>query len=192
MQIKNIIRLLVVIVLIGLSMYCYIQKQELNKLSDKYQKSVANYKASISKNRAFNLRLNEISDQRDSMGLELAKKSKIKPKNIKQIVYLSSEIKIKDTIKVKDTLNVKLDTILHRSWYIQRLVIEKNTIMTELKTWNEFSGIVYSKRETIDPPSKLFFIRWFQKKHTILECNFKNNNPYDSIRNYKITTIVNE
>lgn len=55
---------------------------------------------------------------------------------------------------------------------------------------NEFTGYISEKREIVGTPSKLFFIRWFQKRHTVLECNFSNKNPYDSIQNYKITNII--
>lgn len=50
--------------------------------------------------------------------------------------------------------------------------------------------IFSSKRETINPPSKVFFIRWFQRKHTVVNATLVNSNKYIRTDKLSFTYIV--
>lgn len=47
-----------------------------------------------------------------------------------------------------------------------------------------------NSRVTIDPPKKFFLCRWFQKKHTVVEVNVIQDNPYCTNRNEKFVKII--
>lgn len=191
MTIKQYIYLIVVIVIIALSVWIKILINENNSKQEQLENAVLNYKASTSTNRVYKLQLEQLTDQRDSLALAFSKVEKIKPKTLKELIYLKSVTKISDTIVLKDTFNLSfIDTTITKHWYSNRIIIGKNLIYSQVGVHNEFVGYVSEKKETIEPPSKIFFIRWFQKKHIILECKFKNLNPYDSIRSYKITNVI--
>jgi hypothetical protein len=53
-----------------------------------------------------------------------------------------------------------------------------NTVALESKVTSEKSVVLYTSRETIEPPKKFFLCRWFQKKHTVVKAVVKENNPY--------------
>lgn len=192
MTIKQYIYLLIAIVIVALSVWVNILIGEIDSKQNQLENAVLNYKASTSTNRVYKLQLEQLTDQRDSLALAFSKVEKIKPKTLKELVYLKSVLKTNDTIFLKDSLKIKIkiDTLIEKQWYSNHLVVDNKEIISNLIVNNEFVGYVSEKKETIEPPSKIFFIRWFQKKHIILECNFKNLNPYDSIKNYKITNVI--
>ena len=106
----------------------------------------------------------------------------IKPKKVKEIVYLESKVNIIDTIRVNDTIFVTgyyLDTTVVKSAYTRLNLTLKYpneiSIGTEIKS--EKTCIFYTKRETVNPPRKFFLFRWFQKKHTITEVEVVEQNP---------------
>ena len=106
----------------------------------------------------------------------------IKPKKVKEIVYLESKVNIIDTIRVNDTIFVTgyyLDTTVVKSAYTRLNLTLKYpneiSIGTEIKS--EKTCIFYTKRETVNPPRKFFLFRWFQKKHTVTEVEVVEQNP---------------
>ena len=50
--------------------------------------------------------------------------------------------------------------------------------------------MVNKKKETINPPKKFFLFRWFQRKHTILEVNMVEKNPYIENKNNRFIEII--
>lgn len=123
------------------------------------------------------------------------KELNIKDKNLKQIQYLLSQSQRADTVVFRDTLfndpTLNIDTMLGDKWYSLKLGLTYPSTIAVTPTFtNEIYTIVSSKKETIDPPKKLFFLRWFQRKHTILEVVVINENPYSTIKQQKFIEIV--
>jgi hypothetical protein len=65
-----------------------------------------------------------------------------------------------------------MDTTVGDNWYSVNLNLSyPGRIALNPSFKSEKYIIVHSKKETIDPPKKFFLLRWFQKKHTILEVD---------------------
>lgn len=151
------------------------------------------------KNKAilYQVSLQELKNSNDSLTRELlnvAKQHNIKKKNINHLSYQTSTITKHDTIVFKDTIfnhNIAIDTTLQDKWYKMTLSLNyPNSIRINPSFQSERYIIAYSKRETIKPPSKLFFIRWFQKKHTIVYVEVEEKNPYITIDKHKYIKIL--
>ena len=126
---------------------------------------------------------------------DVRKELKIKDKNIKQLQYLLSVSTKKDTVLFTDTIfrdkSLALDTIIGDKWYNIRLGLKyPNLIYTEPTFTSEKYIIVNKKKETVNPPKKFFLFRWFQKKHTILEVNMVERNPYIENKNNRFIEII--
>ena len=50
--------------------------------------------------------------------------------------------------------------------------------------------IVDYKKETINPPKKCAIVRWFQKKHKIIEVEVVEKNPYIENKQQRFIEIV--
>ena len=126
---------------------------------------------------------------------DVRKELKIKDKNIKQLQYLLSISTKKDTVLFTDTIfrdkSLALDTIIGDKWYNIRLGLKyPNLIYTKPTFTSEKYIIVNKKKETINPPKKFFLFRWFQRKHTILEVNMVERNPYIENKNNRFIEII--
>lgn len=164
-----------------------------NKLNTKYELSIENIKAynnqlngSNENNRMFKLSIKQLNYFNDSVlnKLKLIQKElKIKDKQLKQLQYSSSIINKKDTLILRDTIfsnpNFELDTIVGDKWLQTKLHLKyPNHIITSPTIVLENYTYIIGKRETVNPPKKFFLLRWFQKKHTVIEIEVKEMNPY--------------
>lgn len=195
-----------IIVLIGLlavSTYAlYNRNQDLKK---EMSVSISNQKAFIAENsslkeenRVFKFTVEQLNYYNDSILQKMndvRKELRIKDRDLKQMQYLLSEASKKDTIVFRDTLfrepTLNIDTLIGNRWYQVRLGLKyPNTITTDPKFVSEKYIIVDYKKETINPPKKCWLLRLFQKKHTILEVNIVENNPYIKEVNNKFVEII--
>lgn len=108
---------------------------------------------------------------------------------------MSSTYTKADTITLTDTLfrdpQVKVDTLVSDDWYSIRLGIKyPSTIMVQPKFKSERSIVVSMKKETVNPPKKFFLLRWFQKKHYILNVDVIEKNPYVQDMSSRYVEIV--
>jgi hypothetical protein len=62
------------------------------------------------------------------------------------------------------------------------------SVKPELKS--EKYVVVSTKRETVNPPKKFFLWRLFQRKHTILNVDIVEKNPYVQNESSKFVKIV--
>ncbi len=88
-----------------------------------------------------------------------------------------------DTIIVKDTLfrdpTISIDTTLLNEWYSVNVNLQyPSKIIVAPSFKSKKYIIVSSRKETVNPPKKFFLLRWFQKKHTVLQVDVKENSPY--------------
>jgi hypothetical protein len=49
---------------------------------------------------------------------------------------------------------------------------------------------VSTRRETVNPPKKFFLLRWFQKRHTVLNVDVIEKNPYVEGQTSKYVEII--
>lgn len=187
----------------GLIVY---QRAELTKYKELYNKELQNVEAYRISNsgleediREFKMSINDLRASRDSVDRELAKtidKLKIKDKDIEYLQYQVKTAQRTDTIALVDTIFVPethLDTLLGDKWYSLKLQLEyPSTIIASPSFTSEQQVIVNSKKEYNNKPSKWFFIRWFQKKHTVVEVNIEEKSPYIINKKNKFIKVIKE
>lgn len=125
---------------------------------------------------------------------EAKEQLKIKDKNLKQLQYINANTSKTDTIIMRDTIfkdNLNIDTTLQDRWYNLDLSLKyPGTIIVNPTFNNETMIFVSSKKETIKPPKKWWIQRIFQKKHTVINIDVVENNPYTNVKNQKFIEII--
>ena len=204
-KIKLIIGLIIVAIIAGLGTTVVVMNNRIDKLNTDVAEATTNIKAYELENLAlkdntieFQYTIEQLNHSKDSLNQKinkLRKDLKIKDKDIQKLQYLLSENQKKDSIIVHDTLfteKVKIDTTLSDDWSKLHLQLEfPNKVVTEYSFKNESLVTTYLKKETIKPPHKCIFVRWFQKKHKMIYVEVNEQNPYCEIKEQKFINIIN-
>ena len=204
-KIKLITGAIIAAIIIGLGTTTAIMSNRINELNREVAEAVTNIKAYELENSAlkddtieFQYTIDMLNHSKDSLNQKinsLKKDLKIKDKDIKNLQYKLSENQKKDSIVfIHDTLfreNVKIDTTIRDDWSKLNLKLEyPNVIVTEYSFKNESLVTTYLKKETIDPPHKCAFVRFFQKKHKVIHVEISEQNPYCEIKQQRFINIV--
>ena len=204
-KIKLIIGIVITAIIIALSATIVIMNNRINVLNYEISNAITNIKAYELENSAlrdntieFKYTIEQLNYSKDSLNYrinELRKDLKIKDKDIQKLQYMLSENQKKDSIVfVHDTLfreNIKVDTTLSDNWSKLHLQLEyPNTVLAKYSFKNEYLVTTYMKKETINPPHKCAFIRWFQKKHKVIHVEINEQNPYCEIKEQRFINIV--
>lgn len=204
-KIKLIIGLIIVAIIAGLGTTVVVMNNRIDKLNKDVAEATSNIKAYELENLAlkdntieFQYTIEQLNHSKDSLNQKinkLRKDLKIKDKDIQKLQYVLSENQKKDSIIVHDTLfieKVKIDTTLSDDWSKLHLQLEfPNKVVTEYSFKNESLVTTYLKKETIKPPHKCIFVRWFQKKHKMIYVEVNEQNPYCEIKEQKFINIIN-
>ena len=204
-KIKLIIGLIIVAIIAGLGTAVVVMNNRIDKLNTEVAEATTNIKAYELENLAlkdntieFQYTIEQLNHSKDSLNQKinkLRKDLKIKDKDIQKLQYVLSENQKKDSIIVHDTLfieKVKIDTTLSDDWSKLHLQLEfPNKVVTEYSFKNESLVTTYLKKETIKPPHKCIFVRWFQKKHKMIYVEINEQNPYCEIKEQKFINIIN-
>ena len=204
-KIKLIIGLIIVAIIVGLGTTVVVMTNRIDKLNTEVAEATTNIKAYELENLAlkdntieFQYTIEQLNHSKDSLNQKinkLRKDLKIKDKDIQKLQYVLSENQKKDSIIVHDTLfieKVKIDTTLSDDWSKLHLQLEfPNKVVTEYSFKNESLVTTYLKKETIKPPHKCIFVRWFQKKHKMIYVEVNEQNPYCEIKEQKFINIIN-
>lgn len=204
-EIRKYLKVIVLILLIIFIFLSYIQYKKIEVLNNELSLSKSNEKAFIAENnnlkednRAFKFTIDQLNYFNDSLINDLntvRKELKIKDRDLKQMQYVLSKAQKKDTIVFKDTIfldkHINIDTLIGDEWYQLQLGLEyPNKIIANPSFKSEKYIIVGNKKETIDPPKKFFILRWFQKRHKIVEVNIIEKNPYIENKKQKFIEII--
>lgn len=175
------------------------------KMEKRWKESTENVKSyselfsnSENKNRGFKLTIDQLQYFNDSILRELNETRealKVKDSKLKSLQYLSSTFIKYDTLIIKDTLfkdpQIQVDTVLSDEWYSIRIGLKYPSTITVNPMFRSVKHIVVSsRRETVNPPKKFFLFRWFQKKHTILNIDVIEKNPYMKEQNSRYIEII--
>lgn len=194
--------IILILILVGAVAYLSYQNKQ---LTTKYETSIENikaYNAQLSglkdNNRVFKLTIDQLNYSNDSIinkMKEVQKELGIKDKRLQQLQYEASHAQRADTIILKDTLfrdpQLKLDTIVGDKWFKTNLHLEfPSTIALKPEIELERYTFINGKRETVNPPKKFFLFRWFQKKHTVVEVNVREMNPYVKNKTQRFIQII--
>ena len=173
-------------------------KEEISVLMSNQKAFIAENSSLKDKNKVFKFTVEQLNYYNDSILQKMndvRKELSIKDKDLKQMQYLLSEATKKDTIVFRDTLfrepTLDIDTLVGDKWYNIRLGLKYPNLITTNPTFtSEKYIIVNKKKETINSPKKFFLFRWFQRKHTILEVNMVEKNPYIENKNNRFIEII--
>ena len=172
------------------------QCSELEKYKGLYDKELTNVKAYENENAGLNGEIRQykrtMEDMRmsaDSINQKLLDeidRLKIKDKNVQYLQYTTEVIHKTDTIRIKgDTIFQEkmitnpIDTIIGDQWYALDLKLRYPSTIVATPTFNsEKYVVIHTKKEYIKKPSKIFFIRWFQKKRQVVQVDVIEKNPY--------------
>ena len=175
------------------------------KIEKRWKESTENVKSyselfsnSENKNRGFKLTIDQLQYFNDSILKELNETRealKVKDSKLKSLQYLSSTFIKYDTLIIKDTLfkdpQIQVDTVLSDEWYSIRIGLKYPSTITVNPMFRSVKHIVVSsRRETVNPPKKFFLFRWFQKKHTVLNIDVIEKNPYMKEQNSRYIEII--
>lgn len=175
------------------------------KIEKRWKESTENVKSyselfsnSENKNRGFKLTIDQLQYFNDSILRELNETRealKVKDSKLKSLQYLSSTFIKYDTLIIKDTLfkdpQIQVDTVLSDEWYSIRIGLKYPSTITVNPMFRSIKHIVVSsRRETVNPPKKFFLFRWFQKKHTVLNIDVIEKNPYMKEQNSRYIEII--
>lgn len=127
--------------------------------------------------------LNRFNDSVSNKLKESIKKSGVKEKKIQQLQYMLAHYENADTIKLYDTIfcepEFKLDTTIGDKWMYTDVHLEyPSTIALQQKVITERTVIIHAEKETVNPTSKCFLFRWFQKKRTVVRVIIGEMNPH--------------
>lgn len=201
---KNYVYIIAFTIITFLYGYADYQYEKAKKYQALYEVAEANNKAyesdlacSQDEAKAYQLTLEDLKMSNDSLVKELIKvqkDKKIKDKEVQSMAYQLSKASRVDTIRMKDTIfvsNLRMDTTITDKWYTLSMSMEYPSTVTVNPTFSsERYIIVNAKRETINKPSKIFFIRWFQKKHTVINVDVEEKNPYINIDKQKFIKVI--
>lgn len=190
--------------ILGVFSYAYYQHKQAVKYQALYEVAFSNnkaYESDLAKNaervRVYQLTLQDLETSNDYLVQELIKvqkERKIKDSELQAVAYQLSKATRRDTITMKDTIfveNFKMDTTLVDKWYKLDMSMSYPSTISVAPTFNsERYIIVNTRKEIIGKPSKIFFIRWFQKKHRILEVNVEEKNPYIEVEQQKFIKVL--
>ena len=129
--------------------------------------------------------IGDLRTSKDSIDNKLTRiidELRIKDKKIEYLQYQTKTVYKTDTLQLKDTLFVPtahIDTTLKDKWYTLNLKLDYPSTVVVTPTFNSEQYVVISnKKEYNKTPSKIFFIRWFQKKHNVVTVNIEEKSPY--------------
>lgn len=190
---------LILLVIIGFQYY------QIKSVNDKWKVAEANVKAyseelntAGKKNTALQLSVSQLEYFNDSVLKalnETREELKIKDKNLKALQQVKSSFSRIDTIEINDTIFINpsfyVDTVLQDKWYKLGLQLKyPSTVTVSPEFKSEKHIVVSTKKETINPPKKFFLLRWFQKKHKVLNIDVIEKNPYVNGESSKYVEIL--
>lgn len=207
---KKYIYLTIIAVLFVLIVSLNQQCSELEKFKGLYDKELTNVRAYENENaglkgeiRQYKRSMDDMRMSADSINQKLINeidKLKIKDKDVQYLQYNTEVIHKTDTIKIKgDTIFQEklvtnpIDTVIGDQWYNLDLKLRYPSTIVASPTFNsEKYVVIHSKKEYIKPPSKIFFIRWFQRKHRVTTVDIIEKNPYIQSKENRFIEITKD
>lgn len=192
-------------IIAALLVVVFVEYQQVKYANDKWETAEANVKAYSSelseaskKNTALKLSVDQLEYFQDSVLIELdntRKELNIKDKYLQSLQHITSVFIKTDTLILRDTLfrepSFSLDTLLRDNWYSVAIGMKyPSTITVRPEFKSEKHVVVFTRKETVNPPKKFFLFRWFQKKHYVTRVEVIEKNPYVQGESSKYVEIV--
>lgn len=199
--IKWLIRIILAIIVI---LTIIIMNNRIQNLNEQLSISISNEKAYAAENSALNdknlvfqFTIDQLSYSRDSLMMkmkEVVEDNGIKDKNLRSLQYQLEHFEKTDTIILRDTIfkepSFKLDTCIMDEWNTSCISLAyPGQIGISNSYTNEKYIIVNSKKEPIRP-HKCKFVNFFRRKHTVLEIDVIDKNPYVNTERQRFIEII--
>ena len=193
--------LMILALIAGIS-YLYTENLRLNREYKIAAGNIKAYDAQLSglegDNRVLKLTVGQLDYFNDSIIRKMKvvqKELEIKDKRLQQLQYEAGHAQRTDTIILKDTLfrdpQSRLDTIVGDKWFKTALHLEfPGTIALKPEIELERYTFINGKRETVNPPKKFWLFRIFQRRHTVVEVNIREMNPYVRNKTQRFIQII--
>ena len=140
--------------------------------------------------------IDELYASKDSLDrklLEVKDQLKIADEQLQYMQYHQTVITKTDTFTIHDTIfkeGTAIDTTVGDYWFSTRLqLMFPSTIIVSPTVNSEQFVYIYNKKEYRNKPSKICFIRWFQKKYIVTEVKVEEKNPYIKIVKQKFIKV---
>lgn len=178
--------------------------KQIQSLTDQLSISVSNEKAYAAensdlneKNRVFQFTIDQLQYSNDSLNrkiMSVVRENDIKDRNIRSLQYQLEHFEKTDTIVLRDTIfrdpTFILDTCIMDEWNTSCISLAyPGQIGISNSYVNEKYIIVNSKREPIKP-HKCGFVNFFRRKHTVLEIDVVDKNPYVETERQRFIEII--
>ena len=198
----------VLLILAGITIlagWLFIHQRALtNKYKNLYRKELQNVEAYQASNSAlqnnvleYKMTIGDLRNSKDSIDNKLAQiidELKIKDKKIEYLQYQTKVIYKTDTLQLSDTLFVPtahVDTTLGDKWYTLNLKLDYPATVVATPTFtSEQFAIINSHKEFNKKPSKVFFVRWFQRKHNVVTVDIEEKSPYVTNKQSKFIKVL--
>lgn len=172
-------------------------REEVQRLNNNYSTLEREYNGVLDKNTVYLFTIEDLKNSRDSITIKLEetrKELRLKDKQIKEMGYLLSEARKKDTVIFRDTIfkeRIVVDTVITDSlWYSTKMHLEyPNIISLEQSFLSEKELFFYQKKETINP-SKCWLFNIFKKKRETMEVIVEEKNPYIKNKKQKFIHVI--
>ena len=146
--------------------------------------------------RQYKMTVDDLYASRDSIDrklMEVKEQLKIADNQLQNMQYHQTVITKTDSVFVHDTIlkeGTAIDTTIGDYWFSTRLQLRfPSTIIVSPTVNSEQYIYIFNKKEFNKTPSKVFFIRWFQKKHIVTEVKVEEKNPYIKIVKQKFIKV---
>lgn len=204
-QMKKYLEIIGIVIIVVLTIALGVNIKKGKKYLSNWETAAANIKAydellSDSKNKSatYELTVNQLTNMKDSLLNELndtRKQLKVKDKNLIAMQNIKTVLIKTDTIHLTDTIfndrKLNIDTIVGDKWYQANVALKyPSTIIVNPTFLSDKNIIVSTKKETINPPKKLWILRLFQRKHTIINLDVIEKNPYISNQESRYIHII--
>jgi hypothetical protein len=192
------------VIAIGVIVTIAIMHKQIQSLTGQLSVSISNEKAYAAensdlnlKNRVFQFTIDQLQYSNDSLNrkiMSVVRENDIKDRNIRSLQYQLEHFSKTDTIVLRDTIfrdpEFRLDTCIMDEWNTSCISLAyPGQIGISNSYVNEKYIIVNSKKEPIRP-HKCKFVNFFRKKHTVLEIDVIDKNPYVETERQRFIEII--
>lgn len=168
-----------------------------------YEKELQNVEAYKSENsglegelRQYKMTIEDLYSSRDSIDrklMEVKEQLKIADNQLQNMQYNQVVITKTDTMTIHDTIfreGTAIDTTLGDYWFNVKLELKFPSTVVLTPTVNSEQYVyIYNKKQYVHTPSKICFIRWFQKKYWSTEVKVEEKNPYIKVVKQKFIKV---
>ena len=204
-KVKNSIYAGIAVLIVFLAVSLAVETGRRKSAERKWEDAMENVKfysgqfsASDSRNRAMRITTEQLKHSSDSILQKLNDarlELKVKDSRLQAMDYAAATFTKCDTITMRDTIFrdscLDIDTVVSDRWYsLEASLKYPSTIAVKPEFRSEKFIVVSMKRETVNPPKKFFLLRWFQKKHNVLNVDVVERNPYVREQTHRFVEIV--